>query len=219
MFNLPKTYKYLSDFKDDLLTRQAFWKYFSKSLISDNEVHTIDAKYQRFSGNREEKYFYQYSNEPFYTMFNISEYTFSKYRVVWPRMANDIHAAVISTAQTPVGIKEVIGTDTVSIMPFTDENEAHFVCAILNSSVISYFIRSFSSGGRGFGPPSVIENINIPKFDISNAIHNKLSESSIKAHKSAANDKEKELLNTEKLISRLVGKLYQIEKKDIDLIT
>jgi hypothetical protein len=92
-------------------------------------------------------------------MFNISEDTFSKYRVVWPRQTNDIHAAVISTTQTVVGMKERIGTDTVSIMPFTDKNEAHFVCGILNSSIIRYFIRSFSSPGRGFGTPSIIENI------------------------------------------------------------
>jgi hypothetical protein len=222
MLNFPKTYAYLHYFQSDLLKRQAFWKNFSKLLVSDNKIHTINAKYHRLSEktDRDKKYIYQYSNEPFYTMFNISEGTFSKYRVVWPRMANDIHAAVISTAQTTVGIKEVIGTDTVSIMPFANENEAHFVCAILNSSIISYFIRSFSSGGRGFGAPSIIENINIPKFDISDTIHNEISELSMKVHKSAANDKQKEVLNSEKLISRLVAdKLYKVEKKYVDLMT
>jgi hypothetical protein len=42
----------------------------------------------------------------------------------------------------------------------------------------------------------------------------------MKVHKSAANDKQKEVLNSEKLISRLVAdKLYKVEKKYVDLMT
>jgi len=35
------------------------------------------------------------------------------------------------------------------------------------------FIRSFSAAGRGFGTPSVMENLAIPKFNVNKKIHKK----------------------------------------------
>jgi hypothetical protein len=63
-----------------------------------------------------------------------------------------------------------------------DEKEAHYLCGILNSRMVDEYIQSFSSPGRGFGAPSVMNNIAIPKFNSDNKIYMKIAGLSQKAH-------------------------------------
>lgn len=49
-----------------------------------------------------------------------------------------------------------------------NENEAHFTCVVLNSSVVDLSIRSIAGGTKNFGMAKIIENtVRIPKFDAS----------------------------------------------------
>jgi hypothetical protein len=68
--NYPRTYGYLTKFKEILLRRPLYKKYHEKVKA------------------------------PFYSQFNISEETFGLYKVVWKAMSNDIIAAVISQIKT-----------------------------------------------------------------------------------------------------------------------
>jgi hypothetical protein len=118
----------------------------------------------------------------FYAMYGIGEYSFAPYRVTWKRMASRMAAVVLSTLPTPFGRKTVISTDTTSFMVARNRTEAHYLCAILNSQVVDEFIRSFSSAGRGFGAPSVMEQLAIPRFDRQDRLHNRLAKLSLEAH-------------------------------------
>jgi hypothetical protein len=122
-------------------------------------------------------------------MYNISDESFAKYRVVWKRMASKMVAVVLSRLRTPFGLKMAISTDTTSFFPADDESEAHYLCGILNSEVVDEYIRSFSSGGRGFGAPSVMNHLAIPRFNGNNRIHIKIAELSQKAHNLVAQGK------------------------------
>lgn len=221
---LPRTFGYLHKFKELLLSRQNYWKYFSKEVLDNkdsSEKLKERYKYIRSSDKRDvngkELYVFQVSDAPFYTMFNIGEQSFAPYKVVWKRMTNDLQAVVLSKINTPVGEKVVIPTDTTSLIPFRSEDEAHYVCAILNSSAVRFCVRSYSSAGRGFGAPSIIKHLRIPKYEKYNELHQKLSELSKKAHALAKryyeqNDLEarEELKEVEEEIDRIVAGLYGI---------
>ena len=97
-------------------------------------------------------------------------------------MTNDLIAAVASQQKTSYGYKILIPLETVTFFSTNNETEAHYLCAIINSKPIREFIKSFSSAGRGFGSPSVMENVNIPKFDPKNELHQKLVQISKKCH-------------------------------------
>ncbi len=71
------------------------------------------------------------------------------------------------------------------------------------------FISSFSSAGRGFGTPSVIDNFAIPSFDLDNKIHKELAKLSEEAHQRVKNGKPIESLETE--IDEMVKKLWNIK--------
>ncbi|HUT54640.1 MAG TPA: hypothetical protein VM658_14715, partial [bacterium] len=59
-------------------------------------------------------------------------------------------------------------------------------CAVLNSAPVDEFIRSYSAAGRGFGAPSVMQNLALPRFDPAEALHLELSSLSQKAHERVA---------------------------------
>jgi hypothetical protein len=144
-------------------------------------------------------------------MFGVDKGTFSNYKVVWKRMSNDIFAAVCSEIKTPYGYKKIIPLDTTSFFATDNESEAHYLCAIINSKPVRDFIKSFSSAGRGFGTPSVMEHVGIPKFDPQNPLHQKLSEISKKCHQLKAEGKEKEIEKLEKENDRLVEQLFNLK--------
>ncbi|PIR37805.1 MAG: hypothetical protein COV34_02965 [Candidatus Zambryskibacteria bacterium CG10_big_fil_rev_8_21_14_0_10_42_12] len=174
----PRAYSYLTQFKDILLSR-------GSKIV------------RRLAENTE-----------FYAMYGIGDYTISRYKVIWKRMASDIIATVISQYKTPFGYKTIIPTDTTSLIATDDENEAHYICSIINSSPVREFIKSYSSAGRGFGAPSVMQHIAIPQYDPGNKIHNKLSTISKNCHQLKAEGKELELQKLEDENYELVRKLF-----------
>ena len=170
----PRTYGYLTKFKEILLQRPLYKKY------------------------------HEQAKAPFYSQFNISEETFRRYKVVWKAMSNDIVAGVVSQIKTDMGFKIAIPLHTTSFFATDNESEAHYLCAIINSKPVRKFIKSFSSAGRGFGTPSVMEHVGIPKFDPQNPLHQKLAEISKKCHQLKAEGKEKEIEKLEKENDKLV---------------
>ena len=228
--NLPRTFAYLHKFKELLLSRPNYWKYFAKESVDSkdsSEKLKEHHKYVRALGkrvrSRKELYVFQVSNAPFYTMFNIGEQSFAPYKVVWKRMASDLEAVVLSKVETPIGEKEVIPTDTTSLIPFRSEEEAHYVCAILNSSPVRFCVRSYSSAGRGFGAPSIIKHFGIPKYERRNEGHRKVSELSKRAHELAKGHYEQGglearegLKEVEGEIDKIVAELYGITDEELD---
>ena len=177
----PRTYGYLTKFKEILLQRPLYKKY------------------------------HEQAKAPFYSQFNISEETFRRYKVVWKAMSNDIVAGVVSQIKTDMGFKIAIPLHTTSFFATDNESEAHYLCAIINSKPVREFIKSFSSAGRGFGTPSVMEYVGIPKFDPQNPLHQKLAEISKKCHQLKAEGKEKEIEKLEKENDKLVKILFGIK--------
>jgi methylase of polypeptide subunit release factors len=148
----------------------------------------------------------------FYAMFGIGAYTLARYKVVWKFMSNDMVAAVISQQKTPFGFKAVVPTKTVALIAVDNEDEAHYLCAIINSTPVREFIKSYSSAGRGFGAPSVMNHVGISKFDPKNKLHQKLSEISKTLHELKAKDNLSHIEKYEKEVDEAVRKLFGIQE-------
>jgi hypothetical protein len=176
----PRTYSYLTRFKEILLSRAS---------------HLIISLLKR---------------NAFFVMSGMLPHIFGRYKVVWKRMASDIVATVISQHKTPFGYKTLIPTDTTSLFATENENEAHYLCAIINSTPVREFIKSYSSAGRGFGTPSVMNHVGIPKFDPKNKLHQKLAQLSKDLHDLKSKNKLDEVPPLEKEVDRLVNKLFGI---------
>jgi len=177
----PRTYGYLLRFKEVLLNRAAYKK-----------LHA-------------------HSGSPFYSQYSIADYTFARYKVVWKRMANDIVAAVITQHKTLFGFKTIIPLDTTSLIATNKENEAHYLCAIINSRSVRDFIKSFSSAGRGFGTPSIMQHVGIPRFDPKDKLHKKLAELSDNLHDLKAKNELEKVERLENEVDASVKNLFGIK--------
>jgi type I restriction-modification system DNA methylase subunit len=176
----PRTYSYLTKFKSEFLSRG------SKSTRQLAE------------------------RTAFYAMFGIGPYTIFPYKVAWKGLANDIVAAVVSQSKTIFGYKMVIPLKTTSFFATDNETEAHYLCAVINSMPIREFIKSFSSAGRGFGAPSVMNHVGIAKFDPKNDLHQKLAHLSKALHDYKQKDNLDKIETFEKEVDSLVYELFRI---------
>ena len=161
---------------------------------------------------------YYNDKAPFYSQFNISENTFAHYKVVWGRMSNDIAAAVVSDIKTIFGYKNIIPLDTTAFISTETEAEAHYICAIINSMIVRGFIKSFSSAGRGFGAPSSMKYLNIPKYDSKNKLHLKLANASKKLHDERTAGHDDTVLAMEAEVAPLVLQLFADNEESKNLL-
>lgn len=76
--------------------------------------------------------------------------------------------------------------------------------------IMKRFIESYSSSGRGFGSPTAIEDVGIPKFDSKTELHQELVDISKKCHELKLESKEDEIKKLEKKNDDLVRRLFRI---------
>jgi hypothetical protein len=127
------------------------------------------------------------SRAPFYSMYDVGPYTLAPVKVVWRRMDRRINAAVVEPVADPrLGLRPVIPQETCVLVAADSADEAHYLCAVLNSALVGFLVASHSvRGGKGFGSPGMLDFIRIRRYDAGNPIHRDLALASREAHRSA----------------------------------
>lgn len=190
----PKTYLYLKNFETVLRNRRAHKKYFIKKERKTSRI---------------------IETGPFYSMFDVGNYTFTPYyKVVWTRLSS-IEAAIVHRHN----MKIVIPQETLTFVDLDNEKEAYYLCAMINSSVFQYACISYSqAGGKSMGSPHILENIRIPKFDPDNKLHLKLAELSENAHQLAKMDNLQELKKVEEDIDKISAQIWGLTAEELEEI-
>jgi hypothetical protein len=102
--------------------------------------------------------------ESWYSLFEIGEYTFAPFKVVYKgEVANKIVAAMVSSTDIAgIGKKLIMPDQTVHFIPCNNESEAMYLCALLNSTPIRLLYKAF-----GYKHPSTffISALNFPRYD------------------------------------------------------
>ncbi|MFX1255800.1 MAG: hypothetical protein ACFFCZ_29615, partial [Promethearchaeota archaeon] len=149
-------------------------------------------------------------NAEFYHVLDVRENQFAPIKVVWRRMGNDLIAGVceLQKVHSELPPKPILPLETVVYVPLEIREEAHFLCALLNSKIVRTYIKSFSPSGRGFATPSVLSKLRIPKFDPKNPYHQELAFLSIQAHQLEAQNRS-ELENIELKIEEVTILVFQ----------
>ncbi len=181
----PKTYTYLKEFEEVLLNR---------------------VMYRKFMKSRK---------APFYTMYNVGTYTYAPYKVVWNRMGSGITACVISlTNDKYLGEKSILPDNVLAFIPTDDEDEAHYICGVMNSCVVDMILRTVAGGTKSFAAPRIVKDtIRIPEYDRDNELCKALSVLSKKAHGIA--QKDGDTTAVEKEINKLVAVLYSMSEGEL----
>ena len=126
------------------------------------------------------KQYFDPKTAPFYSIYNVGPYTFAPHKVCWMRVSNDLHAAVPDQSS-------VVPDNSLVAVSVNTSEEAHYVCALLNSPIASYLIKSFSVPGNGtWGSPHILTKIRIRKWDKTDTTHCALAASSKALHAATA---------------------------------
>ncbi len=152
----PRLYGYLKRFEPVLRSRSGFKQYFDPA------------------------------KDPFYTMYNVAPYTFAPYKVVWREVAPGLNAAVVSSHSSEYLEDKVLVPDhTLILIACESADEAHFVCAVLNSAPSRLVVQAYVALHPS---PHVLEHIAVPQFDAGDPVHARLAALSQQAHQLAASD-------------------------------
>ncbi len=116
--------------------------------------------------------FFDPVTDPFWSMFDVGQYTLKLWKVVWPRIAWRLEAAVVSELEG----KPILAQETLSFVGLDDEAEAHYVAGVINSTPFRFAVSAFSQrGSKSFGTPSILEKARIPRFDPASSVHQRIS--------------------------------------------
>ena len=125
--------------------------------------------------------------QPFYSMYNVGPYTLAPAKVIWRRMDRKIRAAVVELWDDPLlGLRPVVPQETCVLIACSSGDEAHYLCALLNSSLVHDLVTAHSvAGGKGFGTPSILDYLPLRQFDPSDPRHAELALLSRRLHANA----------------------------------
>ncbi|MFN3742805.1 MAG: Eco57I restriction-modification methylase domain-containing protein, partial [Anaerolineales bacterium] len=186
----PRTYGYLKRFEKVLRERAAFKRYFTRKDENGRIVET----------------------GPFYSMFDVGDYTFAPWKVVWREQASTMTASVVGERDG----KPIVPDHKLMLVDCSSFQEAHFVCACLNSSLGQFIAQSYAVETQM--DPHIIEHIRIPRYDSSDPVHRRLAELSQAAHEAVRAGDEERLKGIEAEIDRVAAKVWGLTKEELQEI-
>ncbi len=149
---------------------------------------------------------------PFYSIFGVSDFTFAPWKVVWREVGNEINAAVVNEAPVENFPRPVIPDHTCVFVSCKKKEEAHYICAVLNSTPARMAIKNYIVLHPD---PHVLDNIGIPSFTEKNRIHLKLAHLSEAAHEAAMVGGSSEINRIEEEIDHCAALLWELTDQDV----
>jgi len=152
------------------------------------------------------------SGLPIYSIFCVGDYSFQPYKVVWLEQQNPnaFRAAVVTEAADSIVPNKVIVPDHKVYLASVDNlDEAHYICAFLNSHPVRTWLGGFLIG-KQIGT-AIFEYMHVPRYNAQDPDHQRLVEVSVAAHEERLGTKSKKYLleELERELERLVRKIVQ----------
>lgn len=156
---------------------------------------------------------------PFYSLYDLIPDTLAPYKVVWPRMGKELRCAVIKSVKDEfLGKKLVLPIDNITFIRCQNENEAYFLCGVLNSALVEQSLKTFSGAGRGFAVPSILKNLSIPKFQPYDNLHEEIVSLSRDIESLIRSKNKPKLKKTLNQLETKVWELFGIADEEIKIL-
>jgi len=174
----PKTYSYLQRFRP-LLERRVHFK-----------------KYLEASG------------APWYSLYDIKEYTYADHKVIWREQTGWFAAAVVPTEYP----KTVLPDHKLMLVDVSSTEEAHYLCAILNASVVALLVKAYAIDTQI--STHVLKYTKVPKYNARDRHHLELAALSQQAHQVARADRQV-IASIESRIDELAAEMWGLSRDEL----
>ena len=151
-----------------------------KNLIENNLLKTL-SYFQGFKELLKQRSTYRgrMPNAPYYAIYNVGNYTFAPWKVIWAEQ-KDFCAAVVSDAEVPlVGRRTIVPDHKLFFVDFEHPQPAYFLCGLLNTVKVRMFIESHVVKTQ---VGNIFKHLQLPKFEPDNNAHVKLASLVEQAH-------------------------------------
>lgn len=142
---------------------------------------------------------------PYWSMYNVGNYTFAHARVVWREQTSSFQCAVIEGDSEP----PVVADAKLIVVACSSSEEAHYLAAVLNSSPARFVIDSYVVKVQI--STHVLKNVAVPTFSGRNALHVSLADHSRFCHMAARQGKVAKLASFEQKVDVLAAELWNID--------
>jgi hypothetical protein len=130
--------------------------------------------------NERSTYRRQMKGAPNYAVYNVGDYTFQPWKVVWPEMSSSFYAAVAGSAMVPVaGKRPYVPDHKVYFAGFDKKKPAYFLCGLLNTPIVREWVESHIVSIQ---VGDVFKHMRLPEYDAANKYHEALAALVEKAH-------------------------------------
>lgn len=150
--------------------------------------------------------------DPFWSVYNVHPDLLSEWKVVWNSIDTHLRAVVVGP---DLQGRPVLCRNIHTYIACANANEAHYLCALINSSISNLIVRGYSVS-KGFAAPHIAEAIGLPKFDVENKLHAQLAKLSKTLHSAAQHVSNSDKVATmEGLVDALAADLHGLTPDDL----
>ena len=141
--------------------RRIFIKRDADELARANKTKAWFSSYKGLLTERS-TYRRQMKGAPYFGVYNVGEYTFMPWKVVWPEMSSRFYAAVVGDAEVPVaGMRPYVPDHKVYYSAFERKEEAFYLCGLLNTPMVAEWIESHTVNIRSGISLSILICLNL----------------------------------------------------------
>jgi len=161
--------------------------------------------------------FFDSESDPFYALYNVGDYTYAPWKVLWRQVSNTLDTVVVGKHQIEAHEppKPVIPDHSLCSISFSNNAEAHYVCALLNSVMARFIVKNYCALHPS---PHIMEYIPVTRFASQNSLHQRLSELSEKCHRAASKGEDKVVKTVESDIDVATAELWGIDPTELTQI-
>ncbi|SMG41165.1 Eco57I restriction-modification methylase domain-containing protein [Dethiosulfovibrio salsuginis] len=122
----------------------------------------------------------QMKDAPYQAVYNVGDYTFKPWKVLWPEMSSGFYAAVAGSYDMPLNGERVFIPDhKIYFASFDDKESAYYLCGLLNAKTVREWLDSHNVSIQ---VANIFKHLSLPKFDSRETDHLELSCLVEKAH-------------------------------------
>ena len=117
---------------------------------------------------------------PFYAIYNVGDYTFAPYKVLWAEMTGDFSSAVAtSSVVAGCGPRVYVPDHKLYFADFNESEPAYYLCGLLHAEIVKEMIEAHVVA-TNIG--DIFKHISLPVFDSKKKSHIALAETVKQAH-------------------------------------
>lgn len=144
----------------------------------------------------------QMKGAPYYAIYNIGEYTFKPWKVIWPEMSSSFYAAVAGCTEVPVvGTRTYIPDHKIYFASFDHKETAYFLCGLLNSPTVQEWIEAHNVSIQ---IADIFKHLSLPEFDLKNNDHLTLAQFIEAAHNEHDKNKRRQIISKAKNLAEAI---------------